>query len=122
MELFGAQGWSELDHTQFLTMNFGADLHEPTDAPRSHLSALVQYGSGLRTGPDFNENLPAHCTLNVTLRHKFDLGPGLQPEVAVDVLNALNEAYPLRIADGYFGSSYGAPRRVNLRLIVPFGG
>jgi hypothetical protein len=115
-------GWSELDHTQFLTMNFGADLHEPTDAPRSHLSALVQYGSGLRTGPDFNENLPAHCTLNVTLRHKFDLGPGLQPEVAVDVLNALNEAYPLRIADGYFGSSYGAPRRVNLRLIVPFGG
>jgi outer membrane cobalamin receptor len=113
-------GWSELDHTQFLTMNFGADLHDPTDLPKSHLSVLVQYGSGLRTGPDFNENLPAHCTLNVTLRHKFDFGP--HPEVAVDVLNALNEVSVLRIADGYFGSSYGPPRRVNLRLIVPFGG
>jgi hypothetical protein len=115
------QGWSELDHTQFLTMNFGADLHEPTDLPTSHLSVLVQYGSGLRTGPDFNENLPAHCTLNATLRHKFASVP-LHPEVALDVLNVLNEAYALRIADGYFGSSYGAPRRVNLRLIVPFAG
>jgi len=102
-------------------MNFGADLHEPSGTPTSHLSVLVQYGSGLRTGPYFNENLPSHCTLNVTVRHKFDSVP-LHPEVAVDVLNALNEAYVLRIADGYFGSSYGAPRRVNLRLIVPFGG
>jgi outer membrane cobalamin receptor len=114
-------GWSQLDHTQFLTMNFGADLHDPSEAPRSHLSVLAQYGSGLRTGPDFNENLPPHCTLNVMLRHKFD-GVPLHPEVAIDVLNALNEAYFLRIADGYFGSSYGPPRRVNLRLIVPFGG
>jgi hypothetical protein len=115
------QGWTQLDHTQFLTMNFGADLHEPTDRPLSHLSVLAQYGSGLRTGPDFNENLPPHCTLNVTLRHRFE-SVALHPEVAIDVLNALNESYPLRIADGYFGSSYGAPRRVNLRLIVPFGG
>jgi hypothetical protein len=114
-------GWSQLDHTQVLTMNFGADLHDPNDVPTSHLSALVQYGSGLRTGPDFNENLPPHCTLNVTLRHKFDAVP-LHPEVAVDVLNAFNEVSVLRVADGYFGSSYGAPRRVNLRLIVPFGG
>jgi TonB dependent receptor/TonB-dependent Receptor Plug Domain len=113
------QGWSELDHTQFLTMSFGADLHDANAA--SHLSALVQYGSGLRTGPDFNENLPAHCTLNVTLRHKFDSAP-LHPEVAIDVLNVLNEVTVLRIADGYFGSSYGPPRRVFLRLIVPFGG
>jgi hypothetical protein len=113
------QGWGELDHTQFLTMNFGADLHD--EDAKSHLSALVQYGSGLRTGPDFNENLPAHCTLNLTLRHKFDIGP-VHPEVAIDVLNVLNEVSVLRIADGYFGSSYGPPRRVFVRLIVPFGG
>jgi hypothetical protein len=82
---------------------------------------LVQYGSGLHTGPYLNETVPPHCTLNVTLRHEFDSLP-LHPEVAIDVLNALNEAYALRIANGYFDGAYAPLRRVNLRLIVPIGG
>jgi TonB-dependent Receptor Plug Domain len=122
--LFGSNlstysGWSMLDHSQYVTWNAGADLHE-TDA-MSHLSVLVQYGSGLHTGPDLNETVPSHCTLNVTLRHKFASIP-LHPEFAVDVLNALNDVYALRIANGYFDSAYGPLRRVNLRLTVPIGG
>ena len=67
-----------------------------------------------------NETVPAHCTLNVTLRHKFTIGP-LHPEAAIDVLNAFNEAYALRIANGYFDGAYAPLRRVNLRLTVPIG-
>jgi outer membrane cobalamin receptor len=112
-------GWSMLDHSQYLTINAGADLHEASS--KTHLSVLVEYGSGLHTGPDLNETVPSHCTVDVSLRHKFFSLP-LHPELAVDVLNALDEAYVLRIANGYFDGVYGPLRRVDFRLTVPFGG
>jgi outer membrane cobalamin receptor len=111
-------GWQILDHVQAWTVNIGADLHDESE--KSHLSVLYQYGSGLRTGADNNETVPAHSTWNMTLRHRFDFP--LRLEVAVDVLNVLDASYAIRIANGFVGSAYGPLRQVDLRLMVPFGG
>jgi len=111
-------GWQILDHVQKWTANVGIDLHDRSE--RTHLAVLFQYGSGLRTGPDNNETVPGHTTWNLTLRHRFDIP--MQPEVAVDVLNALDAVYAIRIANGFVGSAYGPLRQVYARLMVPFGG
>jgi outer membrane cobalamin receptor len=111
-------GWKTLDHTQVWTVNAGIDLHDASQA--SHLAVLYQYGSGLRTGANNNETVPGHSTWNLTLRHRFDMP--LHPEVAVDVLNAFDAVYAIRIANGLVGSAYGPLRQVDVRLSVPFGG
>jgi hypothetical protein len=110
-------GWQILDHVQTWTANVGMDLHDASEV--SHFSVLFQYGSGLRTGADNNQTVPGHSTWNFTLRHRFDVF--LHPEVAVDVLNAFDAVYAIRIANGFVGSAYGALRQVNMRLSVPFG-
>jgi hypothetical protein len=94
------------------------DLHEASE--RSHLAITVQYGSGLRTGALNNQTVPGHATFNLTLRHRFDVP--LQPELAVDVFNALDAVYAIRIANGFVGSAYGPLRQVDVRLTVPIGG
>jgi outer membrane cobalamin receptor len=111
-------GWQILDHVQEWTANAGIDLHDESE--KSHLAILFQYGSGLRTGAFNNETVPGHSTWNLTLRHRFDFGP-LRPEVAVDVFNALDAVYAIRIANGFVGSAYGALRQVDARVTVPFG-
>jgi hypothetical protein len=112
-------GWQTLDHTQRWTANVGADVHDASK--RTHLSALVNYGSGLRTGPTVQASLPAHAVLDVTLRHRLEWGV-VKPEVAIDVLNALDEVWAYRIATAWAGSAFAAGRRVNVRVSVPFGG
>jgi hypothetical protein len=109
-------GWQLLDHVQKLTVNAGIDLHDHDD---SHLSISFQYGSGLRTGPDNNETVPGHAVWNATLRHRFAFW--FRPELAVDVFNVFDDAYALRIGNGFVGSAYGARREVDLRLTIPFG-
>jgi hypothetical protein len=101
------------------TVNAGIDLHD--EPQKTHLAVLFQYGSGLRTGPDNNQTVPGHETWNLTLRHRFDFA-WLHPEVAVDVFNALDAAYAIRIANGFVGSAYGPLRQVDARLTIPFGG
>ncbi len=113
-------GWQILDHVQAWTVNAGVDLHD--EQARSHFAVSFQYASGLRTGPDNDETVPGYSTWNATLRHRFDLGQWLQPEVAVDVFNALDAAYAIRIGNGFVGSAYGPLRQVNGRLTIPFGG
>ena len=106
-----------LDHVQTWTANVGFDLH---DEPQSnHFSGLVNYGSGMRTGPDSDQTVPSHVTLDLTLRHRFDAP--LHPEVALDVFNVFNDVYKYRIATGYVGSAYGPLRRVDVRLIIALG-
>jgi hypothetical protein len=46
----------------------------------------------------------------------------MRPEIAIDVLNAFDAVYALRIANGFVGSAYGPLRQVDLRVRVPFGG
>jgi hypothetical protein len=110
-------GWVTLDHVQRWTANVSADLH---DEPRTtHLSAHFNYGSGMRTGDDDTLTVPSHSTLDLTLRHRFDLGH-FHPEAAVDVFNVFNEVYATRIGNGFVGSAYGALRHADVRVIVPF--
>lgn len=108
--------WETLDHAQTWTANVGFDLHDIDRA--SHFSGLINYGSGLRTGPDSNRTVPSHATVDVTLRHRFRMV--MHPEVAVNVFNLFNDVYALRIASGYVGSAYGSLRRVDIRVSVPF--
>jgi hypothetical protein len=109
-------GWGTLDHVQTWTSNVGFDLHD--DDGSTHLSGLMSYGSGLRTGATDQLSVPEHTTLDVTLRHRFDLP--LRPEVAVDVFNVFDDVYAIRIATGYVGSAYGPLRHANVRLKASF--
>jgi len=109
-------GWATLDHVQTWTSNVGFDLHD--DARKTHFSGLMSYGSGLRTGATDQLSVPEHTTLDLTLRHRFDLP--LRPELALDVFNVFDDVYAVRIATGYVGSAYGPLRRVNVRLKASF--
>jgi len=112
------KSWVMLDHVQTWTANVGLDLH---DAPAStHVSALLNYGSGMRTGADSDKTVPSHVIVDLTLRHRFDIFSRLHPEIAIDVFNLFNEVYAYRIGTGYVGSAYGPLRRVFARLAVPF--
>ena len=106
-------GYQAFDHEQRLTGNLGLDVH---DRPgRTHLDILVQYGSGLRTGPTNNLTLPEHATVDVSLRHTFDIFG--QPEAAVDILNLFDELWAYRIGNAsVVGSAYAPLRRVSARL------
>ena len=118
--------WVMLDHVQTWTANLGIDLH---DTPAStHVSVVLNYGSGMRTGADSDKTVPSHVIVDLTIRHRFDISSDissdifshLRPEIAVDVLNSFNEVYAYRIGTGYVGSAYGPLRRVFVRLSVPF--
>jgi hypothetical protein len=110
--------WVMLDHVQTWTANLGIDLH---DTPAStHVSVVLNYGSGMRTGADSDKTVPSHVIVDLTIRHRFDIFSHLRPEIAVDVLNLFNEVYAYRIGTGYVGSAYGPLRRVFVRLSVPF--
>jgi outer membrane receptor protein involved in Fe transport len=111
-------GWQPLDHAQTWTANAGFDLHDA--AADTHLSGALGYGSGMPTGPNNLGTLPPHATIDLGLRHRFEVP--LKPEVSIDVFNVFNEIYPYRIANASFsGSAYAPLRRVLLRLIVPLG-
>jgi hypothetical protein len=109
--------WVMLDHVQTWTANVGFDLHDQSG--NNHFSGLMNYGSGLRTGADSDKTVPSHVTVDLSLRHRFEAV--LRPEVAFDVFNVFNDIYAYRIGTGYVGSAYAPLRRVNVRLIIPFG-
>ncbi len=108
--------WGTLDHVQAWTVNLGFDLHDGHG--KTHLSGLMNYGSGLRTGITDQLSVPEHTTLDVTLRHSFDVP--LRPELAVDVFNVFDDVYAIRIATGYVGSAYAPLRRAIVRLKATF--
>lgn len=106
--------WQTLDHVQTLTANLGATLRYEG----ASLTTLLAYGSGLRTGPANDQSVPQHLRVDATLQYAFDKLP-LQPRVAVDVINLFDARYAYRIANGFVGSSYAAPRSVFVRLAIP---
>jgi hypothetical protein len=111
-------GYQAIDNAEKATANLGLDLVDQTG--RTHLSGLLAFGSGLRTGPTNNATLPASTVIDLTLRHRFDVP--LRPEVAIDVLNLFDVIYAYRIATGSLaGTAYGSLREVNVRLMIPFG-
>ncbi len=109
--------WQTLDHAQTLTANVGLTLHEHNAV----FTALAAYGSGLRTGPSNNETVPQHVRVDATLQYSFEKLP-FHPRVAIDVINLFDAQYAFRIANGFVGSSYAAPRSVFLRVAFPLTG
>jgi hypothetical protein len=108
-------GWQTFDHQQTVTANVGADLQTQDD--RSHADVLLNYGSGLRTGNNNEHALPPHVTIDVMVWHRFDVPT--QPEVAVDLLNMLDNRYAYRIATAsVIGSAYAPGRQLDLRLVL----
>jgi hypothetical protein len=107
-------GWQTLDHAQTGTANAGATVRDK----RFVATAQMEYGSGLRTGADNNEHVPGHLTVDATMAYTFT--PHAFPiRAAVDVINLFDDHYAYRIANGFVGSSFGAPLSVYVSLSVP---
>jgi outer membrane receptor for ferric coprogen and ferric-rhodotorulic acid len=81
-------------------------------------TALAQYGSGLRTGPSNNQHVPGHVRVDVSTQYTFETG-GYPVRLGIDIINLFDAHYAYRIANGFVGSSYGAPRSVYLTLSLP---
>lgn len=106
--------WQTLDHVQTWTANLGATLQQGPAV----LTALVAYGSGLRTGSDNSQTVPQHVRCDLTLQYAFDSLP-LRPRAAIDIINLFDSHYAYRIGNGFVGSSYAAPRSVFVRIAIP---
>lgn len=106
--------WQTLDHAQSFTANAGVSVSHSG----ASLTALVAYGSGLRTGPHNDQSVPQHLRADVTLQYSFDPLP-LRPRVAIDIINLFDAHYAYRIGNAFVGSSYAAPRSVFARLAIP---
>jgi hypothetical protein len=77
----------------------------------------VLYGSGLRTGEFNSVSLPAHFSLDTTVGYEFR-GESWwsQFKLSADLLNILDNRYPITIANGFNGSHYAAGRQFFVRL------
>lgn len=85
---------------------------------RFTLSGTVSYGSGLRTGPDNNAHVPGHLVTDLSAQYTF-LPRAYPFRVGLDIVNLFDERYAFRIANGFVGSSFGAPRSVFVTLSIP---
>ena len=76
-----------------------------------------EYGSGLRTGPFNTSSLPSHVTFDLTGGYKFR-GDSWASKwtVQADILNILDNMYPLTIDNGFNGSHYAAGRVFFIRV------
>ncbi|HEX3482435.1 MAG TPA: TonB-dependent receptor [Kofleriaceae bacterium] len=106
--------WQTLDHAQTLSGNAGVTVRQD----RFATTLTVQYGSGLRTGPSNTEHVPQHVHVDETLAYTLETG-GYPIRIGVDIINMFNAHYAYRIANGFVGSSYAAPRSVFLTVSLP---
>src|SRR5262249_52302568 len=107
-------GWQMLDHAQTWTANAGATVRDQ----RFTATALVGYGSGLRTGPANDQHVPGHVHVDFSTQYTFE--PHRYPvKLGVHVVNVLDARYAFRIANGFVGSSYAPPRSVFITLSLP---
>jgi hypothetical protein len=110
-----SNAWQTLDHAQTFTANGGATVRDG----RFTLTSLVAYASGLRTGPSNDQHVPGHVRADLSMQYNFE--PHAYPiRVGVDIINLFDAHYAYRIANGFVGSSYGAPRTVFVSLSLPF--
>ena len=106
--------WQQLDHAQLLTANGGATVRDG----HYSVTALAQYGSGLRTGAGNDQHVPGHVRVDLATDYVFEES-GYPIRVGVDIINLFDAHYAYRIANGFVGSSYGAPRTVFVTLSLP---
>lgn len=106
--------WHTLDHAQSWTANVGLTLQYAGAV----FTTLLNYGSGLRTGASNDQSVPQHVRVDASLQYSFDKLP-LRPRIALDIVNLFDAHYAYRIANGFVGSSYAAPRSAFIRLMIP---
>ena len=103
-----------MDHVQLHTVNGGLTYAKN----QWWWSGQGLYGSGLRTGPNNSIALPGHLTFDTTLGYEFKGDSWFtQFRLSGDVLNILDNRYPITIANGFNGSHYAAGRQYYLRFI-----
>jgi outer membrane receptor protein involved in Fe transport len=102
-----------LDHVQLHTANLGVTYEKNN----FWWTGQSVFGSGLRTGPDNNVSLPSHLTFDTTVGYSFTGKSWLTRfRLSGDVLNILDNRYPITIANTYNNSNYAAGRQFFLRL------
>ena len=101
--------WQFLDHDQRWTANAGATFRQ--DGWR--LTSLLEYGSGLRTGPGNNEHVPDHVRVDVGAGYEFR-NLAMRPAFNVDVVNLFDATYAYRINNGFKRQPLG-PGEISLR-------
>ncbi|MGZ6070261.1 MAG: TonB-dependent receptor [Myxococcaceae bacterium] len=109
------QAWQTLDHAQTWTANAGLAYREGGTL----VSALLGYGSGLRTGADNASHVPGWVRVDLTLAHDF-LNLPLKPTLAIDVVNLFDAVYAYRLYNGFNGSHWAPGRSVYVRASVNF--
>ena len=112
-----SKDWQYLDHVQIDTANVGITYSRDS----WWWSGQGNYGSGLRTGPNNTLTLPQHYTADTTVGYAIksrDHVPGFK--ISGDVLNILDNRYPISIANGYNGSHYAAGREYFVHLSTDF--
>ena len=107
--------WQFLDHDQRWTANAGATFRQ--DGWR--LTSLLEYGSGLRTGPGNNEHVPDHVRVDVGAGYEFR-NLAMRPAFNVDVVNLFDATYAYRINNGFNGSHWAPGRSVFARVSANF--
>jgi outer membrane receptor protein involved in Fe transport len=95
--------WVHLDHDQMWTASGGVSY---TQAQRTY-SLNVVAGTGMRSGEDNLDHLPAYATMNTALVQKFQDDTWGENSVRVSVINLFDRVYELR--DGS-GIGVGAPQ------------
>ena len=98
---------------QLNTANAG--LTYQTDSYSATFQGL--YGSGLRTGYANGGALPSHTTFDLTVGYAFHGEDWLSKwRLSADVLNILDDAYPITINNGYNGNHYAPGREYFVRI------
>jgi outer membrane cobalamin receptor len=108
-------GWQILDHVQTWTANAGGTLR----LGGAQASALMNYGSGLRTGPANDKTVPDHVRVDLTLGYDFKGVPG-RPMIALDIVNLLDARYAYRISNGFNGSHFAPERSAFVRASTSY--
>ncbi len=102
-----------LDHVQVHTANMGVTYSKNY----FWWTGQSLFGSGLRTGAQKEKSLPSHITFDTTVGYEFHGKSWLsQFRLSGDVLNILDNRYPITIANSFTGSHYAAGRQFFVRL------
>jgi outer membrane receptor for monomeric catechols len=102
-----------LDHVQVHTATAGINYN------KNHFTAGLNalYGSGLRTAPNNTGHLPGHLSFDLTAGYALTTGSWWRRwSFSGDILNVLNNVYPITVANGFNGSHYSAGREYFIRV------
>ncbi len=110
--------YQNMDHSQMHTANAGLTYSKKG----FWWTGQALFGSGLWTGETNDVPLQSHLTFDTTVGYDFaeKLSGWGKWKASVDLLNILDNRYPITIANNFNGSRYAAGRQVFVRLTRAF--